>query len=182
MVASEPESDENGMDESEKKTPFSEDALRHIAKEKVIWALGVKIHVLAFVFVNLFLVILNLTIATPDYYWSAIVVSAWLAGLGIHFSAYMIYSRGIIGGNKKGLIMNVIAELFGIQGVIVINIITNHELLWFVWPVGAAILAIIVHAIVYAMFLKEKSAPSGEKKSWMERKVDEEISKVKRKK
>ena len=182
MMASEPDSEENGMNDIKKKSPFSEDALRHIAKEKVIWALGVKIHVLAFVFVNLFLVILNLTIATPGFLWSGIVVSAWLAGLGIHFSAYMIYSRGIIGGNRKGLIMNVIAELFGIQGVIVINLISNPALMWFVWPVGAAILAIIVHTIVYVMFLKEKNAPSGETKSWMERKVDQELSKVKRKK
>ena len=179
MVTSEPE--ENGVIDSEKKTPFSEVALRHIAKEKVIWALGVKIHALAFVFVNLFLVILNIT-TSHEFLWSGIVVSAWLAGLGIHFSAYLIYSRGIIGGNKKGLIMNLIAEIFGIQGVIVINIITNSTIMWFIWPVSAAILASIVHAVVYMVFLKEKSALSGEKKSWMERKVDEEISKVKRKK
>lgn len=177
MVASELESNE-----SEKKTPFSEEALRHIAKEKILWALGVKIHALAYVLVNIFLVILNLTVSSPGFLWSVIVISGWLGGFGIHYGAYLIYSRGVIGENKKGLIMNVIAELLGIQGVIVINIITSPTVLWFVWPVGAAMLAIIVHTIVYLKFLKEKSALTGEKRSWMERKVDEELSKVKRKK
>jgi len=169
-------------EDDEKRTPFSEDALRHIAKEKVVWALGVKLHALAFVCANIFLIVLNRTIAAPDSWWSLYVLSSWTVGMGVHISAYLIFSRGVIGGNKKGLIMSVITELLSIQAVIVINILSSSGVWWFVWPVGAAILAMIVHAIVYMTFLREKAAPTGERKSWMERKVDEELKKVQRKK
>nr|MDO8110572.1 2TM domain-containing protein [Candidatus Sigynarchaeota archaeon] len=163
----------------EPKSPFSDDALRQIAREKVIWALGVKIHAFVFVLGNIFLAWLNLAVS-PAILWFPYVLSSWLVGLGVHVASYMIYARGVIGGKKKGLILHFIADLLAVQAVIVINYFSSWNIMWFVWPVGGLAGAILVHLIIYGMFLKDKG-PAGEKKSWMERKIDEELHKAKRK-
>ncbi len=159
-------------------SPFSDEALRRIAKEKVVLAFVLKIHILAFIFVNIFLLLLDYFIVNPGTLdWALIVVSSWLVGVGIHTTAYLIYARGVIGGNKKGLIFHFIAEVFSVQAVIVINLVASPTIPWLVWPVGAMGLAVLVHLVFYFMFRK-KAGPQGQKRSWMDRKIDEELKKA----
>jgi hypothetical protein len=165
---------------SEPASPFSDDALRRIAKEKVILALGVKVHVLSYVGVNIFLILLDYFLAIHGTLsWSLIVASSWLVGLGVHSGGYLMYARGVIGENKKGLIFHVIAEVFAAQAIIVINYITSPTILWLVWPIGSMIGAVIVHVIVYNLFFKDKGVP-GVKKTWMDRKIEAELKKANR--
>ncbi|NMC08543.1 MAG: 2TM domain-containing protein [Candidatus Lokiarchaeota archaeon] len=163
---------------TEPASPFSDEALRRIAKEKIILALGVKIHVLAFFGVNAFLILLNYFVTSPGRVdWSIIVLSGWFVGLGIHAAAYLIYARGVIGGNKKALIIHLSAEILSVQAVVVINLLTTPAILWLVWPTSAMALAMLVHLIVYAVFLKG-NVVKGQKKSWMDRQIDHELKKA----
>ncbi|MBN2150889.1 MAG: 2TM domain-containing protein [Candidatus Lokiarchaeota archaeon] len=165
----------------EASSPFSDEALRRIAKEKVILAFFVKVHILAYICVNAFLVLLDYFITSPGSIdWAIIVASSWLVGLGIHVGGYLIYARGVIGGNKKGLLFHFIAEAFSVQAVIVINLLTSPWILWLVWPLGAMAGAVIVHLILFNWFLKGKASQG--KKSWMDRKIDEELKKAGRQK
>ena len=167
-----------GNTSKEPSSPFSDDALRRIAKEKIILAFVVKIHILAYIGVNTFLVFLNYLVTSPGKVdWAIIVASSWLVGLGVHGIAYLIYARGVIGLNKKSLIFHLIAEAFTLQAVVVINIVTNPALLWLVWPAGAMASAVIVHLVVYNTFLKGRGV-KGQKRSWMDRKIDEELKKT----
>jgi hypothetical protein len=167
---------------NEPSSPFSDDALRRIAKEKIILAFCVKIHVLAFISVNIFLILLNYLVTSPgSVNWAIIVVSCWFVGIGIHVGGYLIYSRGVIGGNKKGLIFHLIAEVFSLQAIIVLNLVTSPWILWLVWPLGAMAAAVLVHIIVFNAFLKGKGA-QGKKKSWIDSKIDEELKKAGRQK
>ncbi|MEX2682713.1 MAG: 2TM domain-containing protein [Candidatus Sigynarchaeota archaeon] len=161
-------------------SPFSDEALRRIAKEKVILAFVLKVHVIAYICVNIFLLLLDYFIVNHGSLdWAIIVVSSWLVGVGIHATAYLIYARGVIGGNKKGLIFHVIAELFSTQAVIVINLVASPAIPWFVWPVGAMGLAVLVHLVFYLMFRKNAGSPA-QKRSWLDKKIDEELKKVAR--
>nr|MDO8085910.1 2TM domain-containing protein [Candidatus Sigynarchaeum springense] len=161
-------------------SPFSDEALRRIAKEKIIVAFIVKVHFLAYIGVNTFLFILDYFLENPgDINWAIIVLSSWLVGLGIHTGAYLIYTRGVIGGNKKGLIFHLIAEVFSIQAVVVINMVVSPAIPWLVWPLGAMTVAILVHVVVYYKFLKGRGAKE-QKKSWLDTKIDEELKKARR--
>jgi len=169
----------NGNEEGERKSPFSDEALRRIAKEKILWLLGLKIHVMAYVGVNIMLILLNLTVATPDVIWFAYPLSCWLVGLVIHYTVYLIYVRGIMGGNKKGLILAAVSGLMAIQALFVINYVSDFTIVWFFWPTGAIIVGIIVYGFVYLSIVKAKQAKE-DGKTWMDKKIDNELKKVKR--
>ncbi len=165
----------------EPSSPFSDEALRRIAKEKVILAFFVKVHIAAYIGVNAFLILLNYFVTSPgNLDWALIVVSTWLVGLGIHVGAYLIYSRGVIGGDKKGLYFHFIAEVLSVQAIILINLVSSPAVPWCVWPLGAMAVAVLVHVIAYKWFLKGKGSQG--KKSWMDRKIDEELKKAGRQK
>lgn len=166
----------------EPSSPFSDEALRRIAKEKIIVAFTVKVHIIAYIGVNIFLSLLNYFVTSPGKIdWAIIVASSWLVGLGIHVGAYLIYSRGVIGGDKKGFCFHIIAEVFSVQALIVINLIASPLTLWLVWPLGAMAVAVLVHIIVYYKFLKGSGA-RGKKRSWIDSKIDEELKKARRQK
>lgn len=166
--------DENWKDDS----PFSMDALRHIAKEKVLWKLGVEIHCVVFIFTNIFLIFLNLFV-NPGVLWSVYVLSGWFVGIGTHLAIYLIYSRGIIGDTKKGLILHVVISSLGMQLLFWINFISDFSNLWFIWPISAMILAIICHFSIFMLFLN-KTGADGKKKSWIDKKIDEELERARK--
>ena len=53
---------------------------------------GVLFHSVAYIFVILYLFIINI-IATPDFYWVVFPIIFWSTGLIIHLTAYLIYRR-----------------------------------------------------------------------------------------
>lgn len=159
------------------RSPFSEEALREIAKEKVLWKLGVQVHVLGFVIVNLLLVAINI-VADPGEIWFPYVLSCWATGLAIHVAVYLIYSRGIIGTNRRGLILSSVIVAMASQSLFVINYFSGFSYKWFLWPVGALIAALIVYAVVCAIIIGPDEA-GGVKRSWLEKRIDKEIQKAK---
>ena len=163
-------------------SPFSEDALRSIAREKVILRMGLNIHVLAYIGVNILLACINLFVpgGGAPFLWFVIVASGWLAGLGMHWTAYMVYVKGVIGSDKKGLLFHSAAGVFAIQALVIINLLADASLPWFLWPVGAIIVSIIVHLIVYLRFVRGKET-GVVKDSWMDRQIESELSRAKSK-
>jgi hypothetical protein len=166
----------------EPSSPFSDEALRRIAKEKIIVAFTVKVHILAYICVNIFLLLLDYFVANPGSIdWAFIVVSCWFVGLGIHVGMYLIYARGVIGGHKKGLYFHLIPEVLSVQAIIVLNLVTSPLILWLVWPLGGMAVAVLVHIIIFNKFLKGRGAKN-QKRSWMDNKIDEELKKARRQK
>ncbi|MFX0102254.1 MAG: 2TM domain-containing protein [Candidatus Hodarchaeota archaeon] len=175
----------SGKDDGKRQSPFSEDALRAIAKEKIWWNLGLKIHAVGYIFTNIFLVILNLgvnfayNIVGREYLWFIYVLCAWTIGFSIHSTVYLIYSRGVIGVQKIAFLIHAVVFVLSLPTLFVINYISDFTYWWFLWPDLSWIVALIVHFVLYRIFLKQKDDPT-EKKPWIERKIDEELEKVKR--
>ncbi len=85
----------------------------------------------------------------------------------------------MIGGDKKGLFYHLIAEVFSVQALVVINLIASPTIPWCLWALGSMAVAVLVHIVAYNMFLKGRGT-EGRKKSWMDTKIDEELEKARR--
>lgn len=167
-------------DEMEHESPFSQDALRAIAKEKILWRLGVQIHFLAFLLVNVLLIVINWISNQWMTPWFVYPLSGWIIGFGAHLTIFFIYSKGVIGENKKAMILHVVISVLSSLALFNINFFSNFNVMWFIYPVIALLISDIVHFIVYKFIIKPSD--TGESKSWMERKIDEELHKAKERK
>ncbi len=135
------------------------------------------LHLIVFFPINCFLLALNFVLAIVPTPWSLYVLSGWLTGLLLHVTVFMIYVRGVIGEHKKALLLHVAASLNAMLLLVAVNWLSGMDVPWYQWPVGAMIASIIVHLIVYAM-LSRKNRDGSPRKSWIERKVDEELERV----
>ena len=166
---------ENSVDEQD--SPFSKDALRKIAKEKVLWKLTVLFHGVVFILVNVFLLLLNL-FTFPGVLWELYVLSSWFVGLGIHVTLYLIYSRGITGKSKRLLIFHAIVSFLVMQLLFVINYVSDFSSCWHLWPNGAITCALLMHLLIYSRLRKTRNR-NGIIKTWMEKQIKLELKKVK---
>ena len=111
--------------------------------------------------------------------WSLYVLFAWTIAFSVHSASYLIYSKGVIGLQKIALILHAVIFVLSCPTLFVINYISGFTYLWFLWPDLSWIVAIIVHFALYKFFLRHKDKPEGNK-SWIDRKIDDEIKKVKK--
>lgn len=159
------------------RSPFSDDALREIAKEKVVWRLGVQIHALCFPLVNVMLVAINL-VHDPSTLWFPFALSSWATALAIHGAVYLVYSRGVIGTTRRGLILVTVIVAMASQSLFVINYFSDFSYPWFAWPAGALLAALIVYVIVYAIFIT-RDAGRGQGGSWLDKRINSELERAK---
>jgi len=175
------ESNENG---------FSEENLRRIAALKIKFRLSVKIHLTAYIFTIVLLISINM-LFTPFLLWVVFVIFGWLIGLVIHITAYIVYARGVYPIAKRVVIFNTVAYIVVILFLFIINnyinLILNVPFLyywlyyWAVFPAFFWGLALIIHFIVYLGFFNKNLYEEGEKQSRMERAIEKEMHKLRKK-
>lgn len=171
------ESNENG---------FSEENLRRIAASKIKFRLSVKIHLTAYIFTIVLLISIN-ALFTPFLAWVIFPIFGWLIGLVIHITAYIVYARGVYPIAKRGVIFNSVAYIVVILFLFIINnfinLMLNIPLLfyWFAFPAFFWGLALIIHYIVYLKFYNKKLYEEGERQSRMERAIEKEMHKLRKK-
>ena len=81
------------------KAIFSEETLRKIASQKVMFRYSVRVHALSYVSINALLFILNL-IFTPSDWWVVFPLFGWLIGLSLHATAYIVWVKGMGYGSR----------------------------------------------------------------------------------
>ncbi len=166
---------------------FSEENLRRIAALKIKFRLSVKIHLIAYVLGINLLISINV-LFSPFFLWVLFPIFGWLIGLVIHITAYIVYAKGIYPIAKRAVIFNTVAYIFVNLLLFVINSYTNALLigikpsyLWFLYPVFFWGIALIVHYFVYLRFYNKKLYEDSEKQSRMERAIEKEMQKMKKK-
>jgi hypothetical protein len=165
------------MAETSRKTPFSEEELRKIAKKKILRSMAFRIHFSAFICVNIALVLINYLTNHFSTPWFVYPLAGWWIGLAEHGAAYLIYSRGVIGAPKIGLIMHAVAYIAAAPALFVINLFSSPIYPWFLWPVCFWSLGLVIHAVAVRSF-GIKREETGEKKSWLDRKIEYEVGKA----
>ena len=167
------------------KYEFSEENLRKIAEQKVNFRWSVKIHALIFFVVNILLFILNYIFSPtfpipPSFWWALIPLFGWFAGLMMHYTAYILFSRGIYPMAKRGVIYNVVAYITVNLLLIVINYTTLNTIDWAIFPALFWAIGLVLHAVIYLVYYRGSIKKTGEIKSRKERAVEKEMEKMKR--
>jgi hypothetical protein len=166
---------------------FSEENLRRIAALKIKFRLSVKIHLIAYILGIVLLISINM-LFTPFLLWVIFVIFGWLIGLVMHLTAYIVYARGVYPVAKRGVIFNTVAYIVVILFLFIINDYTNHiipdipyNFYWSAIPAFFWGLALIIHYIIYLGFFNKKLYEEGEKQSRMERAIEKEMHKLRKK-
>ncbi len=151
---------------------FSEEALKKIAKEKVGKRLAVQIHAAAYVGVNIMLLVINL-LTSPSYWWFLWPLCSWAVGLTMHVASYLIWLAGVTSGAKIGLLYNLVAYVTVNIYLVFVWWMAGAGYMWFLYPLFGWLVGVIAHG----MAIKPKT----EQKSWMDKKVDAELARIKEK-
>jgi len=159
---------------------FSEEQLRAIAEQKVNFRLSVKIHTGVFIAVNILLFAINM-IFTPSYLWIIFPFFGWLVGLVIHATSYIVWARGVYPMAKRGFIFHLVAYVFSMLFLFIINFYTLPTYWWVFWPAFFWGFALIIHFIAYMVYYRGKIDKNGELKSRKQRAVEREMEKLKKK-
>ncbi|MEX2682945.1 MAG: 2TM domain-containing protein [Candidatus Sigynarchaeota archaeon] len=166
------------MATSSNSTPFSDEELKHIAKAKILHKLAFKIHLVAFIGVNLALVAINYLTSAFSPIWFVYPVAGWFIGIVAHGTIYALYAGGTTGGAKIGLVMDAAIYLAAVPALGIINFFSSPGYMWFLWPTVFWLVGIIIQGLAYKA-TSTKAAGNPPKKSWLERGVDKEIEKIK---
>jgi len=165
---------------------FSEENLRRIAALKIKFRLSVKIHLIVYILGIILLISIN-ALFTPFFAWALFAIFGWLIGLIIHITAYIVYAKGVYPIAKRGVIFNTVAYIFVNLLLFIINSYINalpYVHTWFLWSAIPAFLwglALIIHYVVYKMFYNKKLYEEGERQSRMERAIEKEMHKLRKK-
>jgi hypothetical protein len=166
------------MTEPAAKSPFSDEELKRIAKQKVLMKFALKIHVLAFIGVNIALFAINYFTTGLSPIWFVYPLAGWFMGIVAHGTVYFAYSHGV-SGTKTGVLINAAVYAASVPALLAINIFSYANYLWFLWPAIFWLLGVVIHAVA----TKTATSKKGEKepkKSWLEKGVEKELQKVKR--
>ena len=166
---------------------FSEENLRRIAALKIKFRLSVKIHLIAYILGIVLLISINV-IFTPFLLWAIFPIFGWLIGLVMHLTAYIVYARGVYPIAKRGVIFNTVAYIVVILFLFIINNYINLIIpdipYWFYWSAIPAFfwgLGLIIHYIIYKGFFNKKLYEEGERQSRMDRAIEKEMHKLRKK-
>ncbi len=159
---------------------LSDDYLRKIAENKVMFRYSVKVHATLFALANILLLIMNL-IFTPGFLWIVFPLFGWLIGLAIHYLSYLLYAKGVYPMTKRAMWYLITAYILGMILLFITNYITLGVINWALYPAFFGGTGVLVYILLYLLFFRSKLTESGEKKSRIERAVDKEMEKIKRK-
>ncbi|OLS16240.1 MAG: hypothetical protein RBG13Loki_0151 [Promethearchaeota archaeon CR_4] len=159
---------------------FSEEALRKIAKEKVGKRLAIQIHVAAYIGVNLLLAVINLlpifsgsVYLFPHHWWFLWPACSWAVGLVMHVASYLIWLAGVTSRSKKGLLYHMIAYITVNTYLIFVWWMSGSGYIWFLYPLFGWLVGLIIHSVTIR--------PKSGEMSWMDKKVEDELAKIKAK-
>jgi len=151
---------------------FSEEALKKIAKEKVGKRLAIQIHAAAYVGVNILLVAINL-LTNPSYWWFLWPLCSWAIGLTMHVASYLIWLAGVTSRSKTGLLYHVVAFTSVNTYLVFVWWMSGSGFMWFLFPLFGWLVCLIIHSVAIR--------PKSGEMSWMDKKVDDELAKLKAK-
>ncbi len=152
---------------------FSDEALKRIAKEKVGKRLAIQIHVAAYIGVNILLLVINL-LTNPAYWWFLWPMCSWAVGLTMHVASYLIWLAGVTSGSKVGLLYHLVSYISVNVYLVFVWWMTGAAYMWFLYPLFGWLVGLIIHAVV-------TRPKTPDQKSWMDRKVEAELARVKEK-
>ena len=162
---------------SETDSRFSEESLRKIAEQKVIFRAALKMHSLIYILANSFLGFINY-VFSPAFLWFLFPLFAWLIGLVIHFTLYLLYARGVYPKSKKTVILIFIAYFFVVLLLFVINYVTLGEINWALYPAVFAGVGVLICIITYLVFYRSKITQSGDIKTKKQRAIEKEMERM----
>ncbi len=156
---------------------FSEENLRSIALRKVTFRLSVKIHAGVYVTGCSLMVLIN-WFFTPGNWWVLYPIFGWLIGLVEHYTSYIVYARGVYPIAKRAVIFHLMAYIFAIILLFVINILVNPLFYWVIIPVIFWGAGLIIHIITYFVYHRGATVEKEGTKSRRERAVEKELEKM----
>ena len=159
---------------------FSEDDLRIIALKKVNFRMSVKIHFGVYVIVSILMVAVNWYFS-PDIIWFFYPIFGWLIGVAEHFTAYLVYARGVYPMAKRGIIFHIVSYIFALIFLYLINFAINVRVPWVIIPAFFWGTGLLIHVIVYSIYHRGVSEDQDGFKSRKERSVERELEKMQRK-
>jgi hypothetical protein len=170
---------------------FSEESLREIAKKKVVFRFSVRLHVSIFLIANLLLYFINM-VTIPYYYWIIYPFFGWLIGVAEHYTAYLIYAKGVYPNTKRGVIFHIIAYIFVNLFLFIIffyNEIYYRRIAmpledydpyaWFLFPLVFWGAGLLIHIATYLIFFRSKVNNEGIKQTKREKAIEKELEKMK---
>ncbi|MHA1279061.1 MAG: 2TM domain-containing protein [Candidatus Helarchaeota archaeon] len=158
---------------------FSEETLREIAAQKVIFRYSVKIHAISYIVGNVMLFIINSLVSIHNW-WAFYPLFGWLIGLMIHIVAYLVWSRGINYG-KRAIIFHLVAYTFTMLLLVVVNLLDAGLLSWVFYPAIAWGFGFIAHLLIYEIITHGAPTKKEKRKSRKERVIEKEMQKLRKK-
>ena len=166
---------------------FSAESLRKIAEQKINYRYSVLIHVAAFILVNTLLFFINI-LTFPSYYWFLLPLLAWNIGVVLHAVSYVLYARGVYPSAKRGVIYHLFAYLTDMTLLFVINMnlmadftFRIMDVNWVYFPAVFWGLALLLHYIVYRIYLRGDITKEGVGISRRQKMIEKEMQKMKNK-
>jgi len=161
------------------KQEITEEELRKIAEYKVMFKKSILMHLFWFVAVNIMLVAINL-IFSPGYLWFILALIGWpIIGVIMHGTVYVLFSRGVTPGEKRGLIYHIASYVSVIPVLVIINTFTTGDLLWVLYPIFFWGVGLIFHIAIYSMLSSGKTVVDGVELSKKEAQVERELQRMK---
>jgi hypothetical protein len=158
---------------------FSEENLRNIAAQKVIYRFSVKVHVVIFMTINIMLFLVNYFF-TPGFYWFIFPFFSWLVGVNLHIVGYILYARGIYPIAKRGVIYHIVIYISVMFFMFVINLLSYSEFYWVIFPAIFWGTAVVFHIIIYILYFSKKVEIIGKHQSRKERAIEKELEKMRK--
>jgi len=162
---------------SETDSRFSEESLRKIAEQKVSFRASLKMHSLIYLLANSLLGFINYVLS-PDFLWFLFPLFAWLIGLVIHFTLYLLYARGVYPKLKRTVILIFIIYFFVVLLLFVINYVTLGEINWALYPAVFGGVGVLIVIITYLIFFRSKITQSGDIKTKKQRAIEKEMKRM----
>lgn len=168
----------------QKLNEFSNLSIRKIAKEIVIRRYVLILHFWVYIFVNTLLFLINSwTTTISKYPWFLWPLSSWTMVLTVHSCTYLMFRKGIINLNKVFMLYHLIFYIVINSFLVIADLITPFPISetpinWAYWPIGTWGFLLIVHLVVYFYVVPKRGESLN--KSWLNRKINEELERIKK--
>ena len=182
-------SSQNSDPKKSKISEFSDDSLKEIAKEIVVKRTVLLIHFAVYCAVNALLVGINYGVSKFEDglqdVWAMWAIMGWGIGLMIHCLHYIIFKKGIVNYSSIGATYHIGIYIIVFAFLVFTDYLPDSALSWVWWAVGPWGGAVVLHGLFVFIFLprKAKKPEKGkvEKKSYIDRKIEAELEKIKKK-
>lgn len=168
----------SGIKSAVKKKKTEKNDIRNMAERKVNLQISLKIHLVAFIFGTILLLIINL-LFTPQYLWVMEATMGWGIGYFLHLIGYLLYSKPHPHSGRTDILFHFIIYLV-VNAYLVVKNITTTSFPWVIYPIIFWGFGLLVHGIIYNLYYKDvKSILTGEPISKKQLAIEKEIQKMK---